>query len=118
AGRTTVGSHLTDLSVRHVQKRSDARECSTGEQKALLISIVLADAWELSHMREGHAPILLLDEIAAHLDAVRRAALFEEILALRAQAWMTGTELSMFAPLFGCADIFEVAESRLSQISE
>jgi DNA replication and repair protein RecF len=112
AGRTTVGPHLTDLVVRHTQKRADARECSTGEQKALLISIVLADAWELSSAREGHAPLLLLDEIAAHLDATRRAALFEEILALGAQAWMTGTDIEMFAPLKTKADLFEVAESQ------
>jgi DNA replication and repair protein RecF len=118
SGRTGFGPHVSDLFVRHTTKRTDARDCSTGEQKALLISIVLAQARQLSHIREGFAPILLLDEIVAHLDAVRRAALFEEILALGAQAWMTGTELSMFAPLSGHADIFEVAESRLSSISE
>jgi DNA replication and repair protein RecF len=113
AGRTTFGPHLTDLTVRHTQKRTDARECSTGEQKALLISIVLADAWELSRAQDGHAPLLLLDEIAAHLDAQRRAALFEEICALQAQAWMTGTDIEMFAPLRAQADLFEVAESQL-----
>ncbi len=112
AGRTTVGPHLTDLAVRHTQKRADARECSTGEQKALLISIVLADAWELCAARDGHAPLLLLDEIAAHLDATRRAALFEEILALGAQAWMTGTDIEMFAALEAKADLFEVADSQ------
>jgi DNA replication and repair protein RecF len=116
AGRTTFGPHLTDLSVRHTQKRTHARECSTGEQKALLISIVLADAWELSKAQDGHAPLLLLDEIAAHLDALRRAALFEEILALRVQAWMTGTDSEIFAPLRSQADIFEVAESQLHPI--
>jgi DNA replication and repair protein RecF len=118
AGRTTFGPHLSDLAVRHTLKRADAAECSTGEQKALLISIVLAHAWELSHMREGRAPVLLLDEIAAHLDATRRAALFAEILALGAQAWMTGTDIDMFAPLKGQADLFAVAESRPTQISE
>jgi DNA replication and repair protein RecF len=112
AGRTTVGPHLTDLAVRHTQRRSDARECSTGEQKALLISIVLA---ELSHMRAGHAPILLLDEIAAHLDAVRRAALFEEILALGAQAWMTGTDLSLFEGLSARADVFHVTDGQFAR---
>jgi len=115
-GRTTFGPHLSDLSVRHTLKRADAGECSTGEQKALLISIVLAHAWELSHIRE--APVLLLDEIAAHLDAVRRAALFEEILALGAQAWMTGTDIEMFAPLRGQADLFAVADSRPNLLSE
>jgi DNA replication and repair protein RecF len=112
AGRTTVGPHLVDLTVRHTQKRTDARECSTGEQKALLISIVLADARELSRARSGLCPILLLDEIAAHLDVTRRAALFEEILELGAQAWMTGTDIDMFAPLRAKADLFEVADSQ------
>ena len=106
--RTTIGPHLCDLAVRHTEKRMDARDCSTGEQKALLISIVLADAWELTQARDGFAPLLLLDEVAAHLDARRREALFEEILALRAQAWMTGTDLSLFESLAARADIFSV----------
>lgn len=118
SGRTGFGPHVSDLLVRHITKRMDARDCSTGEQKALLIAIVLAHAREHSHMTQGLPPILLLDEIVAHLDAVRRAALFEEILALGAQAWMTGTERSMFALLAGHADIFEVVESRLTRISE
>ena len=118
AGRTTVGPHLADLAVRHTQKRADARDCSTGEQKALLISIILADAWELARLRGGHAPLLLLDEIAAHLDGVRRAALFEEILALGAQAWMTGTDIEFFAPLKSRASLFEVADSQPRLISE
>jgi DNA replication and repair protein RecF len=108
AGRTFVGPHVTDLHVRHTAKRAEARDCSTGEQKALLISIILADARELARAREGLAPILLLDEIAAHLDATRRAALFEEIHDLAAQAWMTGTDLSLFAQ--AKAEIFEVRE--------
>ena len=118
SGRTGLGPHVSDLLVRHTAKRMEARDCSTGEQKALLISIVLAHAREHSHIGDGFPPILLLDEIVAHLDAVRRAALFEEVLALGAQAWMTGTELSMFAPLSGHADIFDVAESRLTRISD
>jgi len=96
AGRTLVGPHLTDLTARHTAKRADARDCSTGEQKALLISIILAEARELSRAPDKLAPLLLLDEIAAHLDAIRRTALFEEIQALHAQAWMTGTDLSLF----------------------
>lgn len=118
SGRTGFGPHVSDLCVRHTAKRMDARDCSTGEQKALLISIILAQARQLTHMQEGLAPILLLDEIVAHLDATRRTALFEEILALGAQAWMTGTELSMFADLADDADIFEVADSRLTRISD
>ena len=106
--RTTFGPHLSDLGVRHTEKRMDARDCSTGEQKALLISIVLADAWELARRRDGRAPLLLLDEVAAHLDARRRTALFEEILALGAQAWMTGTDLSLFEGLGTRADVFLV----------
>jgi DNA replication and repair protein RecF len=113
-GRTAFGPHRSDLKVRHTQKRADARECSTGEQKALLVSIVLAHAWELSKARDGHAPLLLLDEIAAHLDERRRSALFEEILALGAQAWMTGTDLALFESLSGRADIFSVDNGHLT----
>jgi DNA replication and repair protein RecF len=105
-GRTLAGPHLTDLLARHVQKRADARDCSTGEQKALLIAIMLAFARELTMARDGLAPLLLLDEVAAHLDATRRAALFEEIADLKAQAWMTGTDLSLFENAW--AQIFEV----------
>ena len=108
AGRTLAGPHTTDLLVRHTAKRAEARDCSTGEQKALLISIMLADARELARARDGMAPILLLDEIAAHLDALRRAALFEEIHALSAQAWMTGTDLSLFQD--AKAEIFDVRD--------
>jgi DNA replication and repair protein RecF len=112
--RTTLGPHVSDLAVRHAEKRMDAKDCSTGEQKALLVSIVLADAWELARLRGGRAPLLLLDEIAAHLDSRRRAALFEEILALRAQAWMTGTDLSLFETLASRADIYIVADGELT----
>lgn len=108
SGRTNAGPHLTDLATRHTQKRTEARDCSTGEQKALLISIMLAFARELTQMRDGMAPLLLLDEIAAHLDVVRRAALFEEIADLSAQAWMTGTDLSLFDG--ARAQIFEVRD--------
>ena len=108
AGRTTFGPHRSDLTVRHTAKRADARECSTGEQKALLISMVLAHAREVSHMKDGPAPILLLDEIAAHLDHTRRTALFAEILDLGAQAWMTGTDLSLFERMGSRAQTFLV----------
>jgi DNA replication and repair protein RecF len=106
AGRSLTGPHTTDLHVRHTAKRAEARDCSTGEQKALLISIILAEARELARARDGMAPILLLDEIAAHLDVMRRTALFEEIHALSAQAWMTGTDLSLFES--ARCQIFEV----------
>lgn len=116
AGRTTFGPHLSDLAVRHTQKRVDARECSTGEQKALLISIILAQAWESSHI--GGAPILLLDEIAAHLDATRRAALAGEILALGAQAWMTGTDISLFEAFGSHAQTFMVGGGQFQCVNE
>ena len=116
AGRTLVGPHVTDLQVRHTGKRAEARDCSTGEQKALLISIILADARELARAREGLAPILLLDEIAAHLDVMRRTALFEEVHALAAQAWMTGTDLSLFDG--ARAEIFEVRDGIFARQSE
>ena len=116
AGRTLVGPHVTDLQVRHTAKRAEARDCSTGEQKALLISIMLADARELARAREGLAPILLLDEIAAHLDVTRRTALFEEVHDLAAQAWMTGTDLSLFDG--AQAEIFEVRDGVFARQSE
>ena len=108
ASRTLVGPHTTDLAVRHTARRAEARDCSTGEQKALLISIMLADARELARARDRLAPILLLDEIAAHLDRSRRAALFEEIHSLSSQAWMTGTDLSLFEG--ARCQIFEVRD--------
>jgi DNA replication and repair protein RecF len=112
AGRTGVGPHLADLEVRHTIKRADARDCSTGEQKALLISIVLANAWLQKKRHDGIAPLLLLDEIAAHLDANRRAALFDEIVALGAQAWLTGTDKSLFEPLQSRARFFSIDAGR------
>ena len=114
SGRTLAGPHLTDLLARHVQKRADARDCSTGEQKALLIAIMLAFARELTRMRDGLAPLLLLDEVAAHLDSIRRAALFEEIADLKAQAWMTGTDLVLFEN--AAAQIFEVRDGLFREV--
>ncbi len=115
-GRTLFGPHLGDMDVRHTAKRAEARDCSTGEQKALLISIVLAHAWALTEERDGLAPVLLLDEIAAHLDRKRRTALFEEVVALGAQAWMTGTDLSLFEGLGARADIIAVASGVFDRV--
>lgn len=98
AGRTLVGPHRADLSARYAIKNVPADQCSTGEQKALLISLILANARALA-TDLGRAPILLLDEVAAHLDADRRAALYDEICALGAQAIMTGTEPGLFDSL-------------------
>ena len=97
AGRALAGPHRADLAVTHLGKAQAAALASTGEQKALLLGIVLAHA-ELVAERTGHAPVLLLDEVAAHLDPIRRAALFER-LAGRGQVWMTGTEPALFAAI-------------------
>jgi DNA replication and repair protein RecF len=113
AGRALAGPHRSDLAVRHRAKAMPAALCSTGEQKALLVALVLAAA-RLLKLQRGAAPILLLDEIAAHLDEARRAALFGEIEALGAQAWMTGTDPVLFAGLGGRAAFFAVAEGRLA----
>lgn len=98
AGRTLQGPHRADLDAVYVSKNTSADQCSTGEQKALLISLILANARALADDL-GHSPILLLDEVAAHLDMTRRAALFDEICALGAQAIMTGTEPGLFDSL-------------------
>jgi DNA replication and repair protein RecF len=113
AGRTLDGPHRADLVVAHGPKSMAARLCSTGEQKALLIGLVLAHAELLAVRRDGAAPILLLDEIAAHLDDLRRGALFDEIIRLGIQAWMTGTDRPPFAALEGRARFFDVREGRV-----
>lgn len=110
--RVTTGPHISDFEVVHLEKNVAAALCSTGEQKALLISIVLANA-RLQALDAGTVPILLLDEVAAHLDEARREALFDEILAMGAQAWMTGTDPALFAPLGSAAQHFAVADARI-----
>jgi len=109
AGRTLVGPHRADLDARYAAKGTPARDCSTGEQKALLISLVLANARALAE-DTGTAPVLLLDEVAAHLDESRRAALYGEVIALGSQAWMTGTGPELFDALGEAADYIEVRE--------
>jgi DNA replication and repair protein RecF len=109
AGRTLVGPHRADLSARYLAKDVPADQCSTGEQKALLISLILANARALS-ADLGKAPILLLDEVAAHLDAERRAALYDEICAMGAQAIMTGTEPGLFDALGARGQTFYVRD--------
>ncbi len=112
AGRTLEGPHRADLTVRHIEKNMDAERCSTGEQKALLIGLILAHARLVATMT-GFAPILLLDEIAAHLDEGRRAALFDRIDALGGQAFMTGTDVAMFSALGERAQIVTVEDGSL-----
>lgn len=110
AGRTLIGPHRADLYGVYADKDIPAKDCSTGEQKALLVSLILANARALADSF-GAPPILLLDEVAAHLDADRQAALYDEVIALGAQAWMTGTGPEMFAALGNRAQVLEVTEA-------
>ncbi|MCG6903794.1 MAG: DNA replication/repair protein RecF [Rhodobacter sp.] len=110
AGRTLIGPHRADIDAQYTAKGIPARQCSTGEQKALLISLILANARALAQ-DFGAPPILLLDEVAAHLDARRRAALYDEICALGAQAWMTGTGAELFEDLKDRAGLFHVTDT-------
>lgn len=110
AGRTLVGPHRADLEAVYTAKGVAARKCSTGEQKALLVSLILANGRALA-AEFGAPPIYLLDEVAAHLDADRRAALYDEICALGAQAWMTGTGPELFEDLGDRAMRLDVTEA-------
>jgi DNA replication and repair protein RecF len=113
AGGAIAGPHRADLAVRFAPKDRAASECSTGEQKVLLLSIVIAVARELIRER-GEPPVLLLDEVVAHLDGARRAALFDELAALGVQAWLTGTDDELFAGLRGRAQFFRVLDATLT----
>jgi len=110
AGRTLTGPHRADLAAVYVAKGMPADQCSTGEQKALLISLILSNARALARDL-GAAPIILLDEVAAHLDADRRAALYDALCNLGAQALMTGTEAALFDSFAGRAQSFVVTET-------
>jgi DNA replication and repair protein RecF len=99
AGRTLAGPHRSDLDVVHGPKQTPAKMCSTGEQKALLIGLALAQARLVQKVSGGVSPVILLDEIAAHLDLGRRLALFSRLAGLNAQVWMTGTDADIFMPL-------------------
>ena len=110
AGRTLMGPHRADLYGVYAAKGVPAKDCSTGEQKALLVSLILANARALAR-DFGAPPLLLLDEVAAHLDADRRAALYDEICALGAQAWMTGTGPELFDSLGDRAQYLHVTET-------
>lgn len=114
-GGAAVGPHRSDLAVTHLAKDLPARQCSTGEQKALLIALVLADA-RIGAAQTGVAPVLLLDEIVAHLDEARRLALFEQVLGMGVQAWMTGTDKDVFAPLGRRALFLDVADGAITGI--
>tara|TARA_Y100000588_G_C14193218_1_gene898990 strand:+ start:157 stop:1437 length:1281 start_codon:yes stop_codon:yes gene_type:complete len=112
-GGASVGPHKSDLVVHHGEKGIEATQCSTGEQKALLISILLADA-RLHSSRRKSAPLLLFDELCAHLDSVRRESLFSELLGLGIQAWFTGTDRRLFEPLGTNAQWLSVIDSEIA----
>ena len=114
AGGAVLGPHRSDLAVSYADKGVAAETASTGEQKALLIAIVLAQA-ALQRGSRGEPPLLLLDEVAAHLDQVRRAALFEALAGLESQTWITGTDTALFAALYNRARFLSVADGTLSE---
>jgi len=117
AGRTLDGPHLSDLAVRHASKNIPAADASTGEQKALLIRLVLAHAGLIKQMT-GFAPLLLLDEVVAHLDPARRAALYDALSSLGAQVWMTGADPAAFGDISGRAQVFMVRSGTVEPASE
>jgi DNA replication and repair protein RecF len=116
AGRALTGPHRGDLAVVHDEKDRPAAECSTGEQKALILNLVLAQAARLARAEAQPRPILLLDEVAAHLDSRRRGALFDEIEALALQAFLTGTDEHLFEGLAGRAQGVRVDAAGLTEI--
>jgi DNA replication and repair protein RecF len=112
AGRTLDGPHLTDLQVVYAPKNMPARDASTGEQKALLIGLVLAHATLVAETT-GIVPLLLLDEVVAHLDPNRRSALFGELAKLGAQVWLTGADPAAFGEIGASGEIFDVENGRI-----
>ncbi|ALH81124.1 DNA replication/repair protein RecF [Sphingopyxis macrogoltabida] len=113
AGRATAGPHRDDLSAMHAATGRAAARCSTGEQKAMLLSLILAHSDCVARLR-GARPVLLLDEVAAHLDPLRRAALYERLAGQGGQAWLTGTEAALFADMPGPVTRFRIAGGRIA----
>jgi DNA replication and repair protein RecF len=113
AGRTLDGPHLSDLKVSYAGKQIAAADASTGEQKALLIRLVLAHAGLIKDMT-GFAPVLLLDEVIAHLDPARRASLYDALSGLGAQVWMTGADPAAFGDIVGRAQVFEISPGQIT----
>ncbi len=116
AGRTLRGPHRSDLAVTHGPKNKPAGQCSTGEQKALLIGLILAQARAVKGA-SVNAPVLLLDEVAAHLDRERRHGLFAALRALGCQTWLTGTDAELFAGLGRDATLFHVEDAKISKMT-
>ncbi|MFZ0570968.1 MAG: DNA replication and repair protein RecF, partial [Rhodomicrobium sp.] len=119
AARTLTGPHRSDLDVTHGPKGVPAKICSTGEQKALMVGLALAQARLVRQVSGGIAPLILLDEIAAHLDEARRGALFSSIASFAAQVWMTGTDSAIFAPLRDATEVqfFRVSDGAFTPIN-
>lgn len=117
AGRTLRGPHRSDFAVAHGPKKMAAGQCSTGEQKALLTGLVLAQARAVSEV-SGLAPLLLLDEVAAHLDRARRQSLLEALSALGGQSWMSGTDVRLFEGIGPQGAVFQVEDGRARQVME
>jgi DNA replication and repair protein RecF len=115
AGRTLSGPHRSDFLATHGPKNCPAQQCSTGEQKALLIGLILAHAHAVKTV-SGTAPVLLLDEVAAHLDSRRRAGLFVSLAAIGSQAWMTGTDAHLFAQMGGNSRLLHVEAAGVAQM--
>ncbi len=114
AGRALDGPHRSDLLARHAAKNMPADQCSTGEQKALLVGLVLAQARALANDPGAGPALILIDEAAAHLDAIRRAAIYEELIAGPGQAWLTGTDENLFEAFGARAQMFEVRDGGVS----
>lgn len=112
AGRALLGPHRSEMQVMHLERSMPAQLCSMGEQKALLLSIILAQARAVAALK-GIIPILLLDEIITHLDATRRLELFKEICQIGAQTWMTGTDANLFTDLEGSAQFFRIENGNI-----
>jgi len=111
-GGASTGPHKSDVQVRYTSKNMPAAHCSTGEQKALLITIIIAHS-RMMASEKGQTPIVLLDEVAAHLDEVRRAALFDILIAIGGQVWMTGTDASLFSAITQKAQFFEIDSGKI-----
>jgi DNA replication and repair protein RecF len=116
AGRTLKGPHRSDLNVVHGPKALEASACSTGEQKAMLIGIILAHAQAMKNTIGGMLPVLLLDEVVAHLDQDRRSGLFRELSDLGAQCWLTGTDRFLFRGMGDHTEFYAIKEGALAPI--
>jgi DNA replication and repair protein RecF len=115
AGRTLVGPQASDLAVAHGPKQLEASRCSTGEQKALLVGLVLAHARLVATM-SGIVPIVLLDEVSAHFDPRRRSALYQRLAELGSQVWMTGADVAAFAEMPAGTDFLHVTPGRIDRL--